>query len=274
MDSVRSVSLELALPRLEQHMLWQHVLNVPRAWLIAHDTDVLAPEAVAQFRRLASERLAGTPMAYIIGRREFMGHEFHVTPAVLIPRPETELLVETALEYLASTASSQKAPRILDLGTGSGAIAISLALARPDATVVATDLSAQALDVARQNAKRLGAPVEFWRGNWYDVPYSDKVFDLIVSNPPYIAAADPHLSQGDVRFEPSLALSDGDDGLMALRAIIQDASRHLRSPGAVFVEHGWDQAAPVRRLFEQAGFVAVQSKCDLAGIERVSGGHL
>src|SRR5690606_25229962 len=202
MDSVHSASQGSPLPRLEVHMLWQHVLQVPRAWLITHDRDPLAPEAVAQFRALQARRLAGEPMAYIVGHREFMGHGFKVTPAALIPRPETELLVETALDYLRKRTS----PRVLDLGTGTGAIAVSIALACPGAQVVATDFSPEALALAQLNAQQLGARVEFLRGSWYDALVGHSGFDLIVSNPPYIAAGDPHLVQGDVQFEPKLAL--------------------------------------------------------------------
>lgn len=268
MDSVRSVSQGSQLPRLEQQMLWQHVLQMPRAWLIAHDTDPLAPEAVAAFLGLQARRLAGTPMAYILGWREFMGHEFQVSPAVLIPRPETELLVETGLDYL----KGRVAPRVLDLGTGSGAIAVSLSLGCPAATVVASDFSADALAVASANAQRLGAGVEFLCGSWYHALSDHKGFDLIVSNPPYIAAGDSHLQEGDVRFEPIVALTDGADGLAALCAIIQGASQWLKPQGALYMEHGWDQAQDVRHLLRQAGFTQLVSLPDLAGIERVTGG--
>jgi release factor glutamine methyltransferase len=193
-------------------MLWQHVLQVPRAWLIAHDTDIPAAQQLQAYRALEARRLDGEPMAYILGAREFMGHEFSVTPDVLIPRPETELLVEVALDYLDGLAARPGTPRrVLDLGTGSGAIAVSIALARPDVQVVATDNSERALAVARRNAEALGARVEFFGGSWYDalVDGDGGRFDLIVSNPPYIAAGDTHLAQGDVRFEPMQALTDG-----------------------------------------------------------------
>lgn len=268
MATLRDFLREGRLSALEARMLWQHVLQVPRAWLIAHDTDPLAPEAVVTFLDLQARRLAGTPMAYILGWREFMGHEFLVSPAVLIPRPETELLVETGLDYLKGRA----APRVLDLGTGSGAIAISLALGCPAATVVASDLSADALAVASANAQRLGARVEFLPGSWYDALSGHKGFDLIVSNPPYIAAGDSHLQEGDVRFEPITALTDGVDGLAALRAIIQGASQWLKPQGALYMEHGWDQAQDVRHLLRQAGFTQLVSLPDLAGIDRVTGG--
>lgn len=268
MDTLRSICQNSRLPRLETQMLWQHVLQVPRVWLIAHDTDILAPEAVHSYRQLEARRLAGEPMAYIVGRREFMGYEFDVTPAVLIPRPETELLVETACDFLQDIA----APKVLDLGTGTGAIAVSIALAYPRATVMATDFSAAALAVAQKNAQRLGSSVEFMCGNWYDALAGHKDFDLIVSNPPYISRNDPHLLEGDVRFEPKDALTDGNDGLTALQAIVEGAGQRLRPKGALYMEHGWDQAAAVRRLLQEAGFMQIRSLKDLAGIERISGG--
>ncbi len=249
-------------------MILRHVLGVSRAWLIAHDTEPLPLEAVAQCQGLIDRRVGGQPMAYLMGTREFMGHEFAVSPAVLIPRPDTELLVETAIQYLEGLGPA----RVLDLGVGSGAIAVSVALACPQATVVATDLSAVALQLAQDNARRLSAAVEFLCGSWYDALSGQAVFDLILSNPPYIASNDPHLAQGDLRFEPAMALSDGADGLQSLRQIVTGAGRWLKSGGALWVEHGWDQAGAVRGLLRRAGFNKVMSKPDLAGIERVSGG--
>ncbi|MEO6959821.1 MAG: peptide chain release factor N(5)-glutamine methyltransferase [Burkholderiaceae bacterium] len=270
MDCVRYLLAANDLPRSEAQMLLRHVLQAPRVWLIAHDTDPLPSRAVTDYRRLLERRLAGEPMAYLVGYREFMSHRFVVTPAVLIPRPETELLVETAVQHL----QSLDAPRVLDLGTGSGAVAISIALARPDAIMVATDISQQALDVARQNAADLSIRVEFFFGNWYDSLLDQPGFDLIVSNPPYIAANDPHLAQGDLRFEPECALTDGADGLDALRVIVEGASARLNPGGVLWVEHGWDQAQAVRNLLRQACFRQVTSLPDLAGIERISGGYL
>ncbi|MDX3907446.1 MAG: peptide chain release factor N(5)-glutamine methyltransferase [Pigmentiphaga sp.] len=261
------------LPRLEARMLLERALDVNRAWLIAHDADPLPDERVAVFREWAGRRLRGEPMAYLLGEREFMGHVFQVTPAVLIPRPETELLVETALADL----RDRPAPRVLDLGTGSGAIAIAIALARPDARVEATDLSPDALGVAAANADRLGAAVALHQGDWYEaLKHRDAapIYDLIVSNPPYIAADDAHLSQGDLRYEPATALTDRADGLQALRAIVAGAPAWLRRGGALWVEHGWDQAAQVRDLLTAAGLCGVGSRRDLAGIERISGGYL
>ena len=272
METVRGVLAGSQLPRLETQMLLQHVLRVPRSWLIAHDTDPLDPQAVARFQGLAGRRLRGEPMAYLVGQREFMGHEFKVGPGVLIPRPETELLVETALRHLDKPGLD--APRVLDLGTGSGAVAISIALACPRAQVVATDVSVQALAVAADNARNLGAEVEFLCGNWYEPIAGQPRFDVIVSNPPYIAASDPHLGQGDLRFEPRGALTDGGDGLGALEIITRGATSRLRPGGVLWMEHGWDQAPAVRSLLQSTGFRQVGSSSDLAGIERITGGSL
>lgn len=267
--TLRSIQQGSTLPRLEFQMLWQHVLGVPRSWLIAHDTDPLSEQQIQQFQQLQDRRLAGEPMAYIVGHREFMGHLFTVSDAVLIPRPETELLVETALDFL-----RQHGPcRVLDLGTGSGAIAVSVALACPQAAVVATDFSAQALAVAKANADSLGANIQFLHGSWYDALTDNKGFDLILSNPPYIAACDPHLGQGDVRYEPLTALTDHGDGTDALQRIINDAKAWLKPDGALFLEHGWDQAASVRELLTAAGFKRVLSLSDLADIPRVTCGY-
>ncbi len=268
--SIRGEARHCGLPRLEQRMLWCRVLGVAPAWTIAHDTDPLPAEALRQFRDLAARREAGEPMAYLLGEREFMGRLFQVSPAVLIPRPETELLVTLGLEALDGVAG---APRALDLGTGSGAVAISLALSRPDVQVLATDASADALAVALGNAARLSAPVEFRQGDWWAAVAPDERFDLIVSNPPYIAADDAHLSSGDVRHEPRLALASGEDGLEALRIIVAGAPGRLREGGALRLEHGWDQAPAVRELCRAAGLEEVASWRDLAGIERVTGGR-
>ncbi|CAB3820086.1 peptide chain release factor N(5)-glutamine methyltransferase [Achromobacter denitrificans] len=267
---LKTLLLDARLPRLEVRMLLEHVLGKPRAWLLAHDTDPLLPEVAAGYESLAQRRLSGEPMAYLLGHREFMGHRFRVTPDVLIPRPDTEVLVETALECLAGLA----APAVLDLGTGSGAIAISIALARRDARVMASDVSAAALAVAAANAWDLAASVRLVEGSWYEAVPAGEGFDLIVSNPPYVASDDPHLDQGDVRFEPRGALTDGAGGLEDLARIARGAGRHLKRGGALWMEHGWDQAEAVRDLLAQAGFDGVHSRRDLAGIERISGGRL
>jgi release factor glutamine methyltransferase len=251
-------------------MLLEHALGKPRAWLLAHDTDAVPAPEEEIYRALAARRLAGEPMAYLLGGREFMGHDLRVTPDVLIPRPDTELLAETAIEALGDRAGAA----MLDLGTGSGAIAISAALACPRAEVSATDRSAQALAVAADNAARLGARVRLLQGDWFEAVPPGERFDLIVSNPPYIASADPHLEQGDLRFEPRGALTDGGDGLGDLARIIAGAAGHLRPGGALWLEHGWDQAPAVRELLRKAGFTGVKSHTDLANIERISGGNL
>ena len=270
MAAAKDILFQSGLPRLEARMLLEHVLRKPRVWILAHDTDPLPAEAVARYQALAARRAAGEPMAYLVGEREFMGHSLRVGPDVLIPRPDTELLVETALEWLRGFESLS----VLDMGTGSGAIAISIALARPDVAVLATDRSMPALKVAAENALRLNARVHFAAGDWYEAVPPTHRFDLIVANPPYIAAADPHLEQGDLRFEPRGALTDGADGLAALRTIVAGAPARLNPGGAVWVEHGWDQAAAVRQLLADAGLRGVASRRDLAGIERISGGYL
>lgn len=251
-------------------MLWGKVLGASRAWLLTHDADPLDETHVAAYKALETRRLAGEPMAYILGEREFYGHVFRVTPDVLIPRPETEGLVECALEAVHGVP----APRILDLGTGSGAVAVSIAVGRPDARVMATDISEAALGVARENAACLGANLLFCRGNWYDSLFDGTRYDVIVSNPPYVDAQDAHLCSGDVRFEPRDALTDGADGLSALRRIVHGAPDHLRPGGALCLEHGWDQAAAVQAMLDAGGFVNVSSLRDLAQLERVTWGRL
>jgi release factor glutamine methyltransferase len=248
--------------RLEAQILLCHAIQQPRAYLAAHDRDPIPPEQAAAFAALLHRRLQGEPIAYILGGREFYGLDFKVTPAVLIPRPETELLVDLALERL----PADRPCRVLDLGTGSGAVAVTLALHRPQTEVVAVDQSAAALEVARENAQRLGVSnLRLIQSDWYSALNGEK-FDLIVSNPPYIAAADPHLAQGDVRFEPAVALASGADGLDDIRTI------HLYPAGWLLFEHGYDQAAACRDLLAQTGFQQVGSSADLAGIERVSYG--
>jgi release factor glutamine methyltransferase len=219
------------------------------------------------FAALAERRRQGAPIAYILGVREFYGLEFGVTPAVLIPRPETELLVELALERIPEAAAA----RVLDLGTGSGAIAVALAHERRQARVTAVDVDYAALTVARANAKRHGASVRFFCGDWFGALPGES-FDLIASNPPYVAAADPHLAMGDVRFEPQRALVGGADGLDCIRAIVARAGAHLRPGGWLLFEHGYDQAEACRALLLAQGYKEVQSWPDLAGIARVSGG--
>jgi release factor glutamine methyltransferase len=264
------------LPALEARVLLTHVLGWRRTELITRGDELLDAASIARFRALEARRVHGEPIAQLVGSREFFGLDFEVTPDVLIPRPETELLVETALDALRSFAQ----PRVLDLGTGSGAIAVAIASARPDARVWAVDRSAGALAVATRNATRLldttrkGGALTFIEGNWYDALAPSLRFDAIVSNPPYIASGDPHLATGDLRFEPRGALTDDADGLAALRAIVADAPRWLAPGGVLWMEHGYDQADAVRALLTaRGGFEDVRSARDLAGIERISGGR-
>jgi release factor glutamine methyltransferase len=258
------------LPIAEARALLAHVLAVPRERLIARPQTEVDAAQRARFDTLAARRRAGEPLAYLLGAREFYGRMLHVTPAVLIPRPETELLIDLTLNALRDVAR----PRVLDLGTGSGCIAVTLALERPDARVVAVDRSEDALAVARANAQALGARVEFRRGEWYAALTGvASSFDAIVANPPYVARDDPHLAQGDVRFEPRAALTDEADGLTCLRAVIAGAGAFLSPGGWLAVEHGYDQASAVRRLMLEHGMQAVASHADMAGIERVTAGR-
>ncbi|MBI4937518.1 MAG: peptide chain release factor N(5)-glutamine methyltransferase [Nitrosomonadales bacterium] len=252
--------------------------NVSRAWLIAHEPDPVASEQQATFEQLLIRRLAGEPIAYILGEREFFGLTFLVTPATLIPRPDTELLVELALQRIPQPSPSyarrgESLFRVLDLGTGCGAIALSIALERPDAEITAVDVSPKALAVAQENVRRLGTgKVCLLRSDWFSELANER-FDLAISNPPYIADSDAHLEQGDLRFEPRAALASGADGLDDIRRIVAQAKTHLKPGGWLLFEHGYDQAAAVRDILREAGFGAVFSARDLAGIERVSGGH-
>ncbi|WP_321905547.1 peptide chain release factor N(5)-glutamine methyltransferase [Paraburkholderia tropica] len=263
------------LPALEARILLMHVLGWRRTQLITRGDEALDAAPVAAFRALEARRVAGEPIAQLVGAREFFGLDFDVTPDVLIPRPETELLVETALAALEGIAQ----PRVLDLGTGSGAIAVAIASARPDARVWAVDRSEAALAVAARNAANLldahrpGGALSFVAGSWYDTLDAALRFEVIVSNPPYIANGDPHLDQGDLRFEPRGALTDEADGLTCLRAIVDGAPARLVAGGVLWMEHGYDQAAAVRALLDARGFAEVRSEQDLAGIERISGGR-
>ena len=260
------------IARDEASLLLRAVTGASRAHLIAHADDVLTEAQSRRFAELLRRRCKGEPIAYLLGCREFYGLEFEVTPAVLIPRPETELLVDLALETLAQQTSA----RVLDLGTGSGAIALSLAKQRPDIEVVAVERSAEALDVAGRNLRSLLPArhrVSLLQGDWYR-PVSGLSFDLILSNPPYVAATDPHLVQGDLCFEPKRALVGGDDGLDAIREIVSGAARHLVPGGHLFFEHGYDQSEACRQLLEAAGFASLIALADLAGIPRVAGGRM
>ncbi|MET0982980.1 MAG: peptide chain release factor N(5)-glutamine methyltransferase [Telluria sp.] len=264
--TVGALQAGLPLDALENSILLCHVLGLTRVGLITGSERGLTAEEAAQLSTLVERRLNGEPIAYIVGQREFFGLPFQVSPAVLIPRPDTELIVELALERLAPRS------RLLDMGTGSGAIAIAIAHTRPDAAVTALDVSEAALAVARANAAANGAAVRFIRSDWFTA-LGQEAFDLIASNPPYIAAGDAHLAQGDLRFEPTGALTDHADGLSALRTIVNGAGGHLVAGGWLLLEHGYDQAQAVRGLLADAGYTDVQSWRDLGGIERVSGGR-
>lgn len=253
---------------VDARILLRYVLQCSAARLAAYPEAPLEPAQREAYRLLVERRAAGEPIAYLIGEREFYGRSFHVTPAVLIPRPDTELLVELALAHFGDKPHT----RVLDLGTGSGVLAITLMLELPEADVTAVDRSREALLVAMGNAARLGASVSFVLGDWF-APLGEERYHLIVANPPYIASADPHLAQGDVRFEPAAALAAGAQGLDDLAAIVAAAPAHLEPGGRLFLEHGYDQAAAVRGLLTDAGFSAIASWKDLAGIERVSGGQ-
>lgn len=250
-------------------LLLAHALGRTRGWLYAHGDEVPDPAALQRFQALVARRLGGEPVAYLTGKRGFWTFELEVTPDTLIPRPETERLVELALERLPVGVPA----RIADLGTGSGAIALALALERPRARVVATDASAAALAVAQRNATVLGAGnVVFHQGSWFE-PLAGERFDLVASNPPYVAHGDPHLARGDLRFEPPAALASGADGLDDLRAIVRAAPAHLLPGGWLLLEHGFDQGGAVRALLHAAGFTDVATALDLEDRERTSLGR-
>ncbi|GHA69993.1 hypothetical protein GCM10009007_08270 [Formosimonas limnophila] len=252
-------------------MLLTVATGLSHVQLISRAHDVITTTQMMTLDALVTRRLSGEPMAYILGSREFFGRDFLVSPAVLIPRPDTELLVEVVLNLPSRTQNI----RALDLGTGSGAIAITLACERPDWRVCAVDVSGAALMVARENATRLDAHVSFFESDWFSVfQGSNAQFDIIVSNPPYIEPADEHLSQGDVRFEPITALTDGIDGLSCYRTLLLEVATHLAVGGHFVVEHGFTQGEAVRDLFAQAGFSSIQTHRDLAGHERVTLGIL
>jgi release factor glutamine methyltransferase len=267
--TVRRALANAGLVPLEAQVLLAHVLKCDRAWLAAHAGDALSHEAADAFFALARRRREGEPVAYLTGVREFWGLSLAVSPAVLIPRPETETLVEVALARL----PPDREVSAVDLGTGTGAIALALAHERARAGVLATDISPQALTIAEGNARRLGlANVEFLTSDWYE-RLAGRRFDLIAANPPYVEPGDAHLALGDLRFEPRSALVPAGDGLAALRAIVGGARAHLAPGGALVVEHGYNQAEAVRALFVESGLVEIIAARDLAGIPRVVAGR-
>lgn len=258
------------LARPDAQMLLLHALDHDshdRAWLLAHDCDLVSSAVAARFSALCAKRQSGEPIAYLIGTKEFYGLALQVDRRVLDPRPDTETLVDWALQLI----PMDQPWRLLDLGTGSGAIALALAHERPLCEVWATDRSVDALQVARENAMQLGLTLQFRTGDWLDAMDRGATFNLIVSNPPYVAASDPHLSA--LRHEPREALASGPDGLDDLRTLCATAPSHLQPHGWLLLEHGWDQAPAVRALLSAAGLVDVQSRRDLARIERCSGGR-
>lgn len=250
--------------RLDAQWLLEHLLQRTRSWLLAHDDEALPAEAAAAWPALLARRAAGEPLAYVVGEREFCGLRLRVNPAVLVPRPETELLVHWALELLPLAP----APRLVDLGTGSGAIAIALWRSLPGIEIWATDASAAALDTARANAVRHGAVLRFGLGSWWQAVPAQR-FSLVVSNPPYIAEGDPHLAA--LGHEPQQALTSGADGLDAIREIVAGAPGHLLPGGWLLLEHGHDQASTIAALLGSHGFVAVKTRADLAGLPRCTG---
>lgn len=252
------------LPPREARRLLGHVLGLSSAGLAAHPEMEVSAADTASFHALVRRRATGEPLAYLTGRREFYGLDFEVTPAVLIPREETELLVDLALQA--------RPRRLLDLGTGSGCLAIAVAKHLPHTVVTATDASAEALAVARRNAVRHGVTVRFVAGDWF-APLAGERFDLILANPPYVAEHDPHLLQGDVRHEPRMALVGGPDGLAAIRHIVAAAAAHLSPGGWLWLEHGYDQGATVAALLAAAGFADIAQRRDAAGHLRAAGGR-
>jgi len=261
-----SPRLEAIDARFESQLLLQHLLNANRAWLIAHENDTLPTDVLAKFDQLVNRRADGEPIAYILGSREFYGLTLTVTPATLIPRPDTEILVDIALNKIAANTPLQ----ILDLGTGTGAIALAIAQQRPHTQVTAVDASKAALEVAINNSKQLHiANIHFLLSDWFN-NLNDTLFDVIVSNPPYIENTDAHLNQGDLRFEPASALASGADGLDDIRRIIDNCLIHLKPQGWLMLEHGYNQAAVVADLMAQTGLVNIETFKDLGDNNRVT----
>ena len=278
MSTIQELLKKSTLDKVDAKALLAHLidnhLNWPKSALISRDTDELPKALLEAWALLEKQRLEGHPVAYLIGKKEFFSIELKVAPGVLIPRPETELLVELTIDHVRS--SGKKTPKILDLGTGSGAIGLALAKNLPNAQVTCVDVSPEALKIAQENARLLNLnSVKFLQSNWFDslvanLPAEECVFDVIVSNPPYIPAGDHHLSMGDLRFEPSSALTDDHDGLMAYRAIFKEAPAYLAEDGFILVEHGFDQSKQVCQLLQEQNYINIKAHQDLAGIWRVA----
>lgn len=267
---IATLGLDAQESRLETQILLETALQCTRAWLISHAEEIMTDAQLSAFDQLLGRRLNGEPLAYILGEREFFGLKLKVTPATLIPRPDTEMLVETALATISDINRHNKQQLVADLGTGSGAIALAIAKNKPDVTITAIDASDAALAVAKENAAALKINnVTFLRSNWFENLVGCQ-FDLIVSNPPYIAADDPHLSQGDLVSEPMSALASGDDGLRDIRHIISHSLLYLKPQGWLMLEHGYDQAQAVHSLLAEAGFTDIKTIKDLADNDRVS----
>ncbi len=276
--NIREILFQSTLDKVDAKALLAHLinkhLNWPKSAMISRDTEALPKALLEEWALLEKQRAEGQPVAYLIGKKGFFNIELKVAPGVLIPRPETELLVELTIDHIQS--SGKKTPRILDLGTGSGAIGLALAKNLPNAQVTCVDVSAEALQIAQENARLLNLnSVKFLQSNWFDglttnLPAEDCVFDVIVSNPPYIPAGDHHLLMGDLRFEPSSALTDDHDGLMAYRAIFKESPPYLAADGFILVEHGFDQSKQVCQLLQKQNYTNIKAHQDLAGIWRVA----
>jgi release factor glutamine methyltransferase len=277
-STIQELLKKSTLDKVDAKVLLAHLINKHLHWqkstLISRDTDQLPKALLEEWVLLEKQRAEGHPVAYLIGKKEFFNIELKVAPGVLIPRPETELLVELVIDHV--QVSGKKTSRILDLGTGSGAIGLALAKNLPNAQVTCVDVSTEALTIAQENAHLLNLnSVKFIQSNWFDglttnLPAGNGIFDVIVSNPPYIAAGDHHLIMGDLRFEPSSALTDDHDGLMAYRTIFKEAPAYLAADGFILVEHGFDQSKPVCQLLQEQNYTNIKAHQDLAGIWRAA----
>ncbi|MBW0454135.1 MAG: peptide chain release factor N(5)-glutamine methyltransferase [Candidatus Kinetoplastibacterium crithidii] len=272
MISIKNLIMDSGISRLEAMILLEMILHKSRSWIIAHDDEILSDDLVNVYMALKQRRLRGEPIAYIVGYKEFMSHTFMVNKKVLIPRPETELIVEHGLKLLRDKYQN---PRVIDLGTGCGAIGVSIALTRPDISVVGCDISSQALDVAHHNVTNLGATVELIESDWFKYINPKEKFDLLLANPPYISREDEHLRMDSLIYEPRSALTDESmDGLESISKIIETSPAYMKEGASLWIEHAWNQAYRVKNMMEAVGFKNVYSLNDLSGIERVTGGFI